>query len=96
LNALISQFLKDNDKGQTTLQGFPREPERLPIFERAAVVAARSELARILDNIERAPTENKRLFQEDLARALRIIEPVYMRTKDAELQKLLHQAEKAL
>jgi hypothetical protein len=96
LNALISDFLKENDQGQTTLQGFPQEPERLPIFERASVVAARSELTRILENIKRAPPENKRLFQEDLAKSLRIIEPVYMRTKDAELQKLLHQAEKEL
>ena len=96
INALISQVLKENDKDQTTLQGFPHEHERLPIFERAAVVAARSELARTLENIERAPPENKRLFQEDLAKALRLIEPVYIRTKDAELHKLLQQAEKAL
>jgi hypothetical protein len=96
LNVLISQFLKENDRGQTTLQGFPKEPERLPIFERAALVGARSELARILENINRAPPENKRLFQQDLAKALRIIEPTYMRTKDPELQKLLRQAEEVM
>jgi hypothetical protein len=93
---LIAQFLKENDKGQTTLAGFPQETRRLPIFERAAVVAARSELSRTLECIERAPPENKRLFQEDLAKALRFVEPVYIRTKDAELHKLLQQAEKAL
>jgi len=96
LNSLISQFLRQNDHGQTTLQGFPQEPERLPIFERAALVSAKSELTRILGNIKRAPPENKCLFQEDLAKALRIVEPTYIRTKDVELQKLLQQAEEAL
>jgi hypothetical protein len=92
----MAQFLKENDCGQTTLQGFPQQPEPLPIFAKAALVAARSELSRILDNIERAPPENKRLFQEDLAKSLRVIEPVYLRTGDPELRKLLERAEKIL
>jgi hypothetical protein len=92
LNALISQFLKENDNGQTTLAGFPQEQKRLAVFERAQLIVARSELGRILENMERAP-ENRSLFQVDLAKALKTIEPIYTRTRDPELLKLLQDAE---
>ena len=95
LNDLIAQFLKENDNGQTTLSGFPQEPKRLAVFERAQLIAARSELGRILENMERAP-ENRPLFQVDLAKALKTIEPIYTRTRDPGLLKLLQAAEAQL
>ena len=93
MNGLIDRYLRENDHGQTTLAGFPREEGPLPIFERAALVAAKNEISRNLENIERAPPENKGLFQEDLAKALRGVEPLYLRTRDPALKALLEKAE---
>ena len=96
LNELLRDWVKENDNGQTTLGGFPQEPRHLPVFEKAALVAARNELSRNLDNIERALPENRGLFQEDLAKALRGVEPLYLRTRDPGLRALLEKAEERL
>ena len=93
LNELVREWVKANNDGQTTLSGFPQEPRHLRIFDKAALIAAKNEISRNLDNIERASPENRGLFQEDLAKALRGVEPLYMRTHDPALKTLLEKAE---
>lgn len=62
------------------------------IFDKAALVAARSELARVLDLIERNQ-DRKELFQLDLVKALRVVEPIYKKTGDPRLGELLMKTE---
>jgi DNA-directed RNA polymerase subunit F len=92
INDLVAKFLRENE-GQETLDAYPKEPDHThAIFEKAALVAARSELARALDVIERN-LDRKELFQLDLVKALRVIEPIYNKTKDTELRELLKRTE---
>ena len=62
------------------------------VFELASLVAARSELTRILELVE-SNLENRHKFQLDMLRAPRVAEPVYLSTKDSNLAKLLERAE---
>jgi hypothetical protein len=59
---------------------------------------ARSELERLLSLVESndADRERKVTFQLELAKALRVIEPVYRRTRDSRLGSLLEQADARL
>jgi hypothetical protein len=61
------------------------------IFQKAPLIG-RPELARVLDLIERNQG-GKTLFQQDLVKALRVVEPIYKKTKDPKLQELLTRAE---
>ena len=91
-NDLVAKFLKENET-QETLDAYPKEPYYThAIFEKAALVAARSELARVLDLIERNQGR-KELFQLDLVKALRVVEPIYKKTRDRGLAELLKKTE---
>lgn len=95
LNDLVVKFLKEN-ANQETLDAYPKERDYThAIFEKAALVAARSELARVLDVIERNQ-DRKELFQLDLVKALRVVEPIYKKTRDPELGKLLEKTQNEL
>jgi hypothetical protein len=83
--------LKENE--QQTFDAFPkREDPATRVFELASLVAARSELTRILELVE-SNLENRCTFQLDMLRALKVAEPIYLRTKDSDLAKLLQRAE---
>jgi len=94
----IDGFLKENE-GQTTLATFPHERKDLEgLFDKASVMLTRRELERILSLLElnQGDPERRNEFQLDLAKALRLVEPVYRRTHDSKLGDLLAQAEAKL
>ena len=99
ISDLVDRFLKENEQ-QATLALFPHEAKSgvEGLFDRASVMLARSELERILSLVElnRDDPERKAEFQLDLARALKVVEPVYHRTHDQKLGELLKQTEEAL
>lgn len=99
ISDLIETFLREN-RSQATLPSFPHERTRelSAVFDRASVMLAQSELERILALLEanRDDEERRHTFQLDLARALKVVEPVYHRTHDVKLAKLLTEAEAKL
>lgn len=98
ISDLIDGFLKENE-GQATLASFPHEHKDLEgLFDKASLMLARSELERILSLLElnQGDPERRSAFQLDLAKALRVVEPVYRRTHDSRLGDLLVQAEAKL
>jgi len=80
VRGLVARFLKENEN-QETLDAYPKQRDHThAIFERAALVAAKSELSRVLDLIERN-RDRKELFQLDLVKALRLVEPIYKKSQ---------------
>ena len=95
ISDLIAQYLKENET-QQTLMAFPKKHDpAIAFFERARVYEARKELEWIADLLEKEP-EKREETQLDLARALKIVEPIYMKTRDPELLKLLDRIQVAL
>lgn len=95
INDLIGRFLKENEQ-QQTLDAYPKRLDPAArVFELASLIGARSELERVLDLME-SNAENKRTFQVDMLRALKVAEPIYLRTRDVELAELLERAEVVL
>ena len=92
MNELLGRFLKEN-ADQTTLDAYPKAKTAFSqLFDKAALATAKSELERVLDIIERNQ-DKKQLFQPDLLKALRLVEPIYVKTRDPELRSLLQKAE---
>jgi len=95
INSLIDKFLKENEC-QQTLDAYPKRQDPAGrVFEYAALVGAKSELARVLELMESNP-DIKESFQVDMLRALKIAEPIFHRTRDPRLSKLLERAEVVL
>jgi mannose-6-phosphate isomerase class I len=95
ISDLIDRFLKEND-AQQTLDAYPKRYDPATrVFEYAALVGAKSELERVVELMEQNP-DTKESFQVDMLRALKIAEPIYHRTRDQGLSKLLQRAELAL
>jgi len=95
INDLIGRFLKENEQ-QQTLDAYPKRlVPAARVFELASLIGARSELERVLGLVE-SNADNKRTFQVDMLRALKVAEPIYLRTRDVELAKLLERAEVVL
>jgi len=95
INSLVTKFLKENEN-QETLDAYPMQRDHTyAIFEKAALIAAKSELARVLDLMERNQ-DRKELFQLDLVKALRVVEPIYKKSLDPELAALLKKTEAQL
>lgn len=94
MNGLIDRFLKENEK-QQTLDAYPKSQDPATrVFEYAALLGAKSELERVVDLMESSP--DKYTFQLDMLRALKVAEPIYHRTRDEALSKLLQRAEVVL
>ena len=66
------------------------------VFQKAEVLVAKEELTRLLAVFDTAPEHSRHEIQLDLARALKAIQPVYVKTRDPELAQLLAQAEAKL
>jgi hypothetical protein len=66
------------------------------VFQKAEVLVAKEELTRLLAVFNVAPEQSRHEIQLDLARALKTIQPVYVKTRDPELAELLAQAETKL
>jgi hypothetical protein len=92
ISDLIDRFLKENER-QQTLDAYPRRQDPAGrVFEYAALVGAKSELERVLELMESNP-DFKQTFQVDMLRALKVAEPIFHRTRDSGLSKLLERAE---
>lgn len=63
-----------------------------PYSRKPPLVAAKSEPTRVLDLIERNQ-DRKELFQLHFVKALRVVEPIYKKTRDPELGELLKKTE---
>ena len=64
------------------------------VFQKAEIYSARQELRRLLDLLDAAHDPVFRSeVQLELAKALRLIQPVYTITRDGELERLLVKAE---
>jgi hypothetical protein len=74
------------------------EPQivNIAVFQKAEILLAKEELSRLLGNIERGNPEYHREMQLQLAQALKRIQPVYSKTNDPELLKLLLEVEAKL
>ena len=94
ISDLVARFLKENEE-QQTLDAYPkRRDPATRVFEYAALLGAKSELERVVELMESSP--NKYTFQLDMLRALKVAEPIYHRTRDEALSKLLQRAEVVL
>ena len=66
----------------------------IAVFQKAEIYTARQELRRLLGVLETTRDPGfKREAQLELAKALKVIRPVYTTTRDGELERLLKEAE---
>jgi hypothetical protein len=74
------------------------EPQtvNIAVFQRAEILVAKEELTRLLGNMDRCNPEYRPEIQLELAKALKRIQPIYIKTRDPELQELLRSAEERL
>jgi hypothetical protein len=74
------------------------EPQtvNIAVFQRAEILVAREELARLLGNLDRCNPEYRHEIQLELAKVLKRIQPIYVKTRDPNLQQLLKSAEEDL
>jgi hypothetical protein len=92
---LIKKFLRENE-GQHTLDAFPKKQDpALAVFEKARILEARDQLLWIVETLEKEPGKRQEI-QLDLVRALKIVEPLYIKTRDPELSKLLERIQLTL
>ena len=68
----------------------------IAVFQKAEILLAKEELRRVIENLDRGNTEYQHELQLEMARALKWIQPVYNKTKDAELLQLLQLVEERL
>ena len=68
----------------------------IAVFQKAEILLAKEELSRLLGNLERGNPDYHREMQLQLAQALKRIHPVYSKTRDPELLKLLQDIEAKL
>lgn len=65
----------------------------IKIFQKAEVLLAKEELTRLLDIVACGSPEYRSEIRADLAKALKRIQPVYIRSRDPELIALVKQVE---
>jgi hypothetical protein len=68
----------------------------IAVFQKAEILLAKEEITRLLGNLERGNPDYRREMQLQLAQALKRIQPVYSKSKDPELLKLLEDVEAKL
>lgn len=68
----------------------------IAVFQKAELLLAKEELSRLLGNIERGNPNYHLEMQPQLAQALKRIQPVYSKTRDPELLRLLQDVEAKL
>jgi hypothetical protein len=102
--ALHEWVKKHHDEAQKKLDLYAErgitiiEPQtvNVAVFQKAEVLLAKEELQRVIENFERGNPEYRRELQLEMAKALKWIQPIYNKTKDAELFQLLRAIEKNL
>jgi hypothetical protein len=69
----------------------------IAVFQKAEVLLAKEELQRLLTILpDVKDPASRRETQLELAKALKVIQPVFVKTRDTDLAELLKQAEEAL
>jgi hypothetical protein len=68
------------------------EPDivNITVFQKAEILLAKEELGRVIENFERGNPEYKRELELEMTRALKRIQPIYNKTRNPELLRLLH------
>ena len=102
--ALCEWTKKHQDEAQKKLDLYAEkgitiiEPQtvNIAVFQKAEILVAKEELRRLLDNLDRCNPEYRTEIQVELARALKRIHPIYVKTRDSDLQQLLTNAEEKL
>jgi hypothetical protein len=102
--ALQDWVKKHHDEAQKKLDLYAErgitiiEPQtvNVAIFQKAEILLAKEELSRLLENLKRGNPEYFGELRLELAKALKWIQPIYNRTKDPELLRLLLAAENHL
>ena len=102
--ALHDWVKKHHDEAQKKLDLYAEkgitiiEPQtvNIAVFQKAEILVAKEELRRLLDNLDRCNPEYRTEIQVELARALKRIHPIYVKTRDSDLQQLLTNAEEKL
>jgi hypothetical protein len=102
--ALHDWVKKHHDEAQKKLDLYAEkgitiiEPQtvNIAVFQKAEILVAKEELRRLLDNLDRCNPEYRSEIQVELARALKRIHPIYVKTRDSNLQQLLTNAEEKL
>lgn len=103
--ALSDWIKKNGDEAQKRLDLYAGkgitivEPEtvNIAVFQKAEVLVAKQELERLLGVLEEADDPAfKKEIQLELAKALRMVQPIFVRTRDPELLELLRQVERQL
>jgi len=100
--ALAEWVKRNRDEAQKRLDMYAEkgitiiEPHtvNIAVFQKAEIYTARQELRRLLGVLETTRDPGfKREAQLELAKALKVIRPVYTTTRDGELERLLKEAE---
>ena len=99
--ALQEWVKKNRDEAQKKLELYAEkgitivEPQtvNIAVFQKAEVLLAKEELRRVIENLERGNPEYKHELQLEMAKALKWIQPIYRKTRDTELLKLLQTIE---
>ena len=87
--ALHDWVRKHHDEAQKKLDLYAEkgitiiEPQtvNIAVFQKAEILVAKEELRRLLDNLDRCNPEYRTEIQVELARALKRIHPIYVKTK---------------
>jgi len=95
--ALQDWVKKHHDEAQKKLDLYAErgitivEPQtvNIAVFQKAEVLLAREELRRVLENFERGSPEYRHELQLEMAKALKWIQPIYNKTRDSDLLRLL-------
>jgi len=100
--ALREWVQRNHDEAQKRLDMYTEkgitiiEPQtvNIAVFKKAEIYTARQELRRLLDVLETARDPSFRNEARlELAKALKVVRPVYATTRDSELERLLREAE---
>jgi hypothetical protein len=99
--ALSEWTRKHQDEAQKKLDLYAErgitiiEPQtvNIAVFQKAEVLLAKEELLRVLGNLERGNPEYRHELQLEMAKALKWIQPIYSKTKDLDLRRLLELVE---
>ncbi len=78
------------ERGITIIQP---QTVNIAVFQKAEVLLAKEELSRVLGNLERGNPEYRHELQLEMAKALKWIQPIYSKTKDLDLRRLLELVE---
>lgn len=102
--ALQEWVTRNRDEAQKKLDLYAEkgitliEPQtvNIAVFRKAEILLATEELRRVIENFERGNPEYKHDLQLEMAKALKCIQPIYNRTEDPELLRLLRKIENHL